>query len=106
MKTSVIILVLAIVFAFTPKKDSNHLDKINSYWQSPRPKIILLDYFFNNEWKKDSSGKSQRFHYTWEDKANSGFYQLGEVFKKYGMEPKSLQKAPTKKNLKDASVYI
>ncbi|MFL5808438.1 MAG: DUF4350 domain-containing protein [Flavisolibacter sp.] len=106
MKTSVIILVLAIVFAFTPKKDSNHLDKINSYWQSPRPKIVLLDYFFNNEWKKDSSGKSQRFHYTWEDKANSGFYQLGEVFKKYGMEPKSLQKAPTKKNLKDASVYI
>ena len=106
MKTSGIILLLAIVFAFTSKKDNNNSSSVNYHPPVPGPKIVLLDYFFNNEWRKDSSGKALRFHYVWEDKANSGFYQLGEVFKKYGMEPRSLENAPTKKNLKDASVYI
>jgi unsaturated rhamnogalacturonyl hydrolase len=104
MKTSGIILLLAIAFAFSPKKGSERPDNIQH--EPPKPKIVLLDYYFNNEWKKDSSGRNQRFHYVWEDKANSGFYQLGEVFKKYGFETASLEQAPSKRSLKDASVYI
>src|SRR5215212_3042658 len=113
MKTPGIILVLMIVFAFSPKIQSNRnqnktdLDnEISTAATYSKKETVLLDYFFNNEWKKDSSGSNVRFHYTWEDKANSGFFQLGEIFRKNGMQTKSLESAPTKRNLKNASIYI
>jgi unsaturated rhamnogalacturonyl hydrolase len=69
-------------------------------------KTVLLDYYFNNEWKKDITGKSIRFHYNWDDKANSGFAMLGDVFRKYGLQTKSLETAPTAQNLKNADIYL
>jgi len=69
-------------------------------------KTILLDYYFNNEWKKDANGKMVRWHYTWEDKSNSGFSMLGDIFNRYGAVTKSLEVAPTAQNLKGVSVYI
>jgi unsaturated rhamnogalacturonyl hydrolase len=69
-------------------------------------KTVLLDYYFDNEWKKDANGKNLRWHYTWDDKANSGFSMLGDVFRNYGAQTKMLEAAPTAKNLKAASVYI
>jgi unsaturated rhamnogalacturonyl hydrolase len=69
-------------------------------------KTVLLDYYFNNEWKKDANGKQIRYHYTWDDRANSGFALWGDVFKTYGAQTKSLETAPTKSNLKGANVYI
>lgn len=69
-------------------------------------KTVLLDYYFNNEWKKDATGKEVRFHYTWEDKANSGFAMLGDIFQNYGLKTKSLEVAPTVQNLKNADVYV
>jgi unsaturated rhamnogalacturonyl hydrolase len=69
-------------------------------------KTVLLDYYFNNEWKKDATGTPVRFHYTWDDRANSGFAMLGEVFSNYGVKKATLDSRPTAKNLQQASIYI
>jgi len=69
-------------------------------------KTVLLDYYFNNEWKKDATGKMVRWHYTWEDKSNGGYAMLGEIFRRHGATTKSIEKWPTSFDLKSASVYI
>jgi unsaturated rhamnogalacturonyl hydrolase len=69
-------------------------------------KTVLLDYYFNNERRKDITGASVRYHYTWEDRANSGFSLLGHIFRQYGAHTDSLPVAPTAKNLSKAAVYI
>jgi unsaturated rhamnogalacturonyl hydrolase len=71
-----------------------------------RTKLVLLDYYFNNEHHKDASGANMRFHYTWEDTANTGFSTWGRVFRSAGAQTDSLPVAPTAANLKKASVYI
>jgi len=67
---------------------------------------VLLDYYFNNEWRHTPAGDSVRFHYTWEDKANSGFSKLGDIFKSQGFALTSLPGAPAAADLAKASVYI
>lgn len=67
---------------------------------------VVLDYYFNHETHKSQSGDNERFHYTWEDKENTGFSILGDVFKKNGFQLKSLEAAPTVDHLKGANVYI
>jgi unsaturated rhamnogalacturonyl hydrolase len=69
-------------------------------------KSVLLDNYFNNEWKKDITGTDVPFHYTWEDKSNSGFSMFGNVFDRYGVKRMTLKTAPTKENLKKANIYI
>jgi unsaturated rhamnogalacturonyl hydrolase len=69
-------------------------------------KTVLLDYYFNNERRKDITGASIRYHYTWEDRANSGFSLWGHLFRQYGARTDSLAVAPTAENLRKASVYI
>jgi unsaturated rhamnogalacturonyl hydrolase len=69
-------------------------------------KTIVLDYYFNNEYKKDAFGKMERFHYTWQDKANSGYSMLGSIFQQYGAGVAQLETAPTVVLLKKSSVYI
>ena len=69
-------------------------------------KTVLLDYFYNNEWKKNAFGQQERFHYTWEDDANSGFSMFGSIFRRYGAKTRQLTVAPDRTNLKDAAVYI
>lgn len=69
-------------------------------------KTVLLDYWFNNEWKKDVNGHPVRWHYTWEDQANSGFSYLKKVFNDLGARTESMDYAPTTKSLKNAAVYI
>lgn len=69
-------------------------------------KTVLLDYYFNNERKKNKEGNTVRFHYIWEDWANSGFSLWGHVFRNTGATTASLETAPTADNLKKASVYI
>ena len=71
-----------------------------------KEKTVLLDYYFNNERRKDITGASVRWHYTWEDRANSGFSILGQLFRQYGAHTDSLPVAPTADNLKHAAVYI
>ena len=69
-------------------------------------KKVLLDYYFNNEYKKDAFGQMERFHYTWEDDANSGFSMLGSIFRQHGANTERLTTAPTAALLKNAAVYI
>ena len=69
-------------------------------------RTVLLDYYYNNEHHKDITGANVRYHYTWEDQANSGFSLFGDIFRTYGMHTDSLPAAPTVKRLKKASIYV
>lgn len=69
-------------------------------------KTILLDYYFNHETTKDITGATIQTHYIWEQKDNGGYSLLGDIFKGYGMQTKSLKEAPTAANLKDAAIYF
>jgi unsaturated rhamnogalacturonyl hydrolase len=69
-------------------------------------KTVLLDYYFNNERRKDITGAGIRYHYTWEDQANSGFSIWGHLFRMNGAHTDSLPTAPTAEKLKKAAVYI
>ena len=66
-------------------------------------KKIMLDNFYNNE---ISSKTGKPFHYIWEDKALSGFSELGELFQAQGATLATLKAKPTKANLKSANVFI
>jgi hypothetical protein len=77
-----------------------------SYCIPVNAQVVTLDYYFNHEVHKDASGNTVRFHYMWEDKANTGFSILGDAFKKNGAQLKSLDEAPTTANLKNTGIYI
>jgi len=67
---------------------------------------VVLDYYFNHETKKTASGEMKRFHYLWDDKANTGFSVWGDIFKNMGAKLDTLDKAPTAGSLKGAGIYI
>ena len=69
-------------------------------------KTVLLDYYFNSEAKKDSTGRILPYHYKWEEMPNSGFSFWGNVFRNYGVKTEGLAEAPTSRNLKRANIYI
>jgi unsaturated rhamnogalacturonyl hydrolase len=69
-------------------------------------KTVLLDRYFNSEKRKDIGGKNVYWHYVWEERSNSGFSTLGNIFERYGAKLSSLDVAPAAANLKNASVYI
>jgi unsaturated rhamnogalacturonyl hydrolase len=69
-------------------------------------KTVLLDVYFNNEWRKDNNGQLIRYHYTWDDQLNTGFSDFGSIFHKYGARTDYLTVAPTARNLKDAKIYM
>jgi unsaturated rhamnogalacturonyl hydrolase len=71
-----------------------------------RGKRVLLDYYFNNEWKKDAAGRPYTWHYKWEEMSNGGFSLLGHVFSNLGARTDALREAPTAQNLKGAGIYI
>jgi unsaturated rhamnogalacturonyl hydrolase len=56
--------------------------------------------------EKGAAGQQVRFHYTWEDRANSGFSTLAELFRYSGFQTASTDLAPTAQSLKGASVYV
>jgi unsaturated rhamnogalacturonyl hydrolase len=84
---------------------ANEMELVSTL-NTAKGKTVLLDYYFNNEWKKDANGKMIRWHYTWEDKSNGGFAMLGDMYQSYGAATKALTVQPTAANLKGASVYI
>lgn len=69
-------------------------------------KTVLLDYYFNNEAKKDAIGHVVPWHYKWDELPNSGFSLWGNIFRSFGVETKALQEAPTRASLKQADIYI
>lgn len=69
-------------------------------------KTVLLDSYFNNEHRKDITGKVEPFHYKWDELTNNGFSLLGHIFNNYGLKTETLYEGPTTQNLKKASIYI
>lgn len=69
-------------------------------------KTIMLDNYFNNEFKKDITGKQISFHYHWNEWDHPGFGLLGEYAKYMGAKIHTLKAAPTVQNLSNADVYI
>jgi len=69
-------------------------------------KNVVLDYYYNNEWKKDANGKMVRHHYTWEDKSNGGFSLLGDIFNRYGAATLAGTTPVTAQALKHTAVFI
>jgi unsaturated rhamnogalacturonyl hydrolase len=69
-------------------------------------KRIVLDGYFNNEFKKDVTGRKISWHYKWEEQANGGFSLLGELARYMGAETSELQTFPDASALKGADVYI
>lgn len=68
--------------------------------------VVLLDCYFNNEWKKDAAGNLVRYHYVWDDTADSGYSLLAEIIAQSGGSVDTLCKAPTPDALQGASVYM
>ena len=69
-------------------------------------KTVAVDYYFNNEYKKGFDGQQERFHYTLDDRMNSGYHVFGQIFNQFGAATKAIEEAPSVQNLKNASVYI
>ena len=91
MKNKLFILVILCLFVFC-------------YTSSAQK--VTLDYYFNHEVHKTKSGKVERYHYLWDDKANSGFSIFGDAFKRAGAQLDTLGIAPTVDNLKGTAIYI
>jgi unsaturated rhamnogalacturonyl hydrolase len=86
---------------------SVELERLTTYPQVGKGKTVVLDYYFNNEYRNNpETGAKDRFHYIWEDLTHSGFAWWGDIFQNYGAHLATLEKAPTAENLKKASVYI
>ena len=71
-----------------------------------RGKTVLLDSYFNNEMKKDSTGATVSWHYKWDELPNPGFSLWGNIFRSYGVKTETLYSAPRAGNLKNADIYI
>ncbi|MBW4891435.1 DUF4350 domain-containing protein [Mucilaginibacter sp. HMF5004] len=90
-----ILFIALFILAFIPKTKA----------QGPNW-IVDLDYYFNHESHKNAAGQMERFHYIWEEKDLNGYSNWGDAFVKNGATLKSLDEAPTAKNLKGVNVYI
>ena len=69
-------------------------------------KTVLLDNYYNNEWKKDATGKDVRWHYVWDKQDHGGFSFLGGIFEQQGATVANLTTAPDLKQLQKGAVYI
>jgi unsaturated rhamnogalacturonyl hydrolase len=69
-------------------------------------KQVLLDHYFNNEYRINAAFEKETFHYTLNDTTDSGYSVFGNIFKKTGATISHLTTSPTKENLKNAAVYI
>ena len=68
--------------------------------------LVLLDCYYNSEWRKDSTGNLVRYHYLWQDTTNSGYSQLAAIITKAGATVDTLCQAPTPDALERATIYI
>lgn len=69
--------------------------------QPGKGKTVLLDRFFNNEYRN-----GQPFHYTWNDLTDAGYSWWGQAFRDFGAQTNTLSTAPTSENLRNADVFI
>ena len=67
---------------------------------------VVLDCYFNDESRNDAAGNPVRFHYIWDDSADSGFSQLASIVRKAGGTTDTLCRPPSSRVLNDAHIYI
>lgn len=67
---------------------------------------VYLDNYFNNEYRKDLTGRLVKWHYIWDERDNGGYHVLGELFNKYGAETTLFSNKPSKAGLSKANVFI
>jgi unsaturated rhamnogalacturonyl hydrolase len=84
---------------------ANEMDLLPTL-NTAKGKTVMLDDYFNSEKKKDIIGVLKPYHYKWYEMYNNGFSFLGHVFNKYGVATKTLNEAPTAKNLKGSDIYL
>ena len=85
---------------------AQNLSTKNKFSLVAEGKVVGLDYHFNHEFKKDKEGKDLQYHYIWEDKENSGFYEIGNMIENFGAGIYELPIAPKYDDLKKLSMYI
>lgn len=68
-----------------------------------KQKTVGVDNWFNREYNKKTG---LLFHYTWNDTENSGFSQLGDLFKTKGSVLKTIGQEPIEAVLAYLDVYI
>lgn len=66
-------------------------------------KIVGLDNWFNHE---TNANTGKVYHYTWDDQAESGYSQLGDLFVKSGGKLETIKANPSFKSLKGVDIYI
>ncbi len=81
------------------------IDNSNSI-QPRKRKLVMMDNYFNRETHVDAFGKQVVFHYKWWERDNGGYYFVNHILQKQGAETATLDEAPTKKLLKNTSVYM
>jgi unsaturated rhamnogalacturonyl hydrolase len=69
-------------------------------------KTVALDYYFNNETKKDATGQLVSWHYKWDELSDGGYSFWGNIFRYFRATTEALKAAPTLVNLKKVDVYI
>lgn len=69
-------------------------------------KAVIIDNFFNKEFKKNADSILMPFHYLWQDTSINGYSIWGSIFENKGFTLKTLGEAPTKEGLKGSSIYI
>lgn len=69
-------------------------------------KTVLLDNYFNNETKTDSSGFVFDHHYVWNEEELNGFTFFGHVFNKYGVKTIQSKEQPSPALLAKSDIYI
>jgi unsaturated rhamnogalacturonyl hydrolase len=62
---------------------------------------VGLDHFYNHELRGE-----KQWHYTWDDKAPSGYSELGGVVEKLGGRPVAVRQAASADALEGVDVYI
>lgn len=67
---------------------------------------VVVDAWFNSQQRVNAAGKSEYFHYKWDDFSDSGFSLLGHIFEQNGASLDTLHTAPTAERLKGAQFYI
>ncbi|WDF68818.1 glycoside hydrolase family 88 protein [Sphingobacterium oryzagri] len=71
-----------------------------------KPVAVTLDNFYNNEYKKDPTGKPAPYHYLWDGQDNNGFSLLGRIFEQYGGNLQTLRTKPTAEKLAASDIYL
>jgi unsaturated rhamnogalacturonyl hydrolase len=84
---------------------SNEMERLRIP-QLGKGKVVLMDNYFNNEWRKNGYGKMVQRHYTWDDTENGGFSLFGELWKNHGAILKNTTTSPTKQSLKNADILV